>query len=100
MSHPSKRKGNAFEREIVNEAKARGMNAERAYASNGRALGQSEDVDCVVEGCRIQAKRRKVIPAYLQIPEGCDAVVFRQDRGPSLALIHLSTLLDKIEGGF
>lgn len=100
VSHPSKTKGNGFEREIVNAAKAKGLNAERAYASNGRALGQSEEVDCIVEGCRIQAKRRKALPAYLQIPDGCDAVVFRQDRGPSLALITLPALLDKLEGGW
>lgn len=100
MSHPSKTKGNSFERELVNKAKEKGLSAERAYASNGRALGESEEVDCVIEGCRIQAKRRKTLPAYLQIPEGCDAVAFRQDRGPTLVLIHLATLFDKIEGGF
>ena len=100
MSHPSKTKGNGFEREIVNIARERGLTAERAYASNGKALGESEQVDVVIQGCRIQAKRRKCLPAYLQIPEGCDAVVFRQDRGEPLALVPLETLLTLIEGGF
>jgi Holliday junction resolvase len=92
-----KRKGSAFERELVNEAKARGFEAERAYGSNGRALGESEEVDLVVQGCRIQAKRRATLASYLQIPEGADAVVFRQDRGPTLALIPWDTLLTLIE---
>ena len=56
-----KRKGSNFERELVNEAKERGLNAERAYASNGRALGEAEEVDLMVNGCRIQAKRRKAL---------------------------------------
>jgi len=100
VSHPSKRKGNSWEREIVNLARERGLEAERAYASNGRALGHSEQVDCVVQGCRIQAKRRKALPSYLQVPEGCDAVVFRQDRGEALALIPLDSLLTLIREGF
>lgn len=96
----SKNKGSEFERELVNQAKERGLDAERAYASNGRALGEVEAVDLMVNGCRIQAKRRKALASFLQIPEGADAVVFRQDRGPTLALIPWSTLLELIWEGF
>ena len=33
MSHPSKQKGNRFEREIVDKAKDRGLDAKRAWLS-------------------------------------------------------------------
>jgi hypothetical protein len=95
----NRRRGFGFEREIVNDARKRGMNAERAWGSNGKALGCAEEVDCLIEGCLIQAKRRRALPAYLQIPEGCDAVVFRQDRGETLALIPWETLLSVLKSG-
>jgi len=93
----NRNRGFGFEREIVNEAKARGLEAERAYGSNGRALGCVEQVDCVVAGCRIQAKRKRKLAAYLEIPDGCDAVVFREDRGKTFALIPWETLLSILE---
>jgi len=100
MTSPSKRKGNQFEREIVNVARARGLIAERAYASNGRALGESEAVDVVVNGLRIQAKRRAKLPQYLQIPDGADAVVVRQDRGDTLVLMRWDDVMDKLGEGW
>ena len=48
MTHPSKVKGNNYERELVKEAQAKGLEAERAYASNGKALGECEEVDLIV----------------------------------------------------
>lgn len=97
MTHPSKVKGNNYERELVKEAQAKGLIAQRAYASNGKALGECEEVDLIVEGCRIQAKRRKGLPQYLAINDGVDAVVFRQDKGESLVLIKWQDFTDKIK---
>lgn len=97
MSHPSKVKGNGFERELVDAAKEAGLDAKRAWGSNGAALGKHPEVDLVIEDWDIQAKRRKTLPAYLQIPECCDAVVFRQDRAESLVLITFREYL-KIVG--
>ena len=37
---------------------------------------------------KLQLKRRAKLPAYLQVPEQCDAVVFRQDHGESLVLVR------------
>ena len=99
MVNRSKVKGNRFEYEIVNEAKKRGLTAERAYASNGRALGEAEQVDVIIQGMRIQAKRRKSLAAYLQIPCGVDAVVFREDRGDTYVLLRWEDLLDKLKAG-
>jgi Holliday junction resolvase len=102
MAHPSKRKANRHEREIVRTAEAKGLEAERAYASNGESLGEVEACDVLVRGrdsnvmdaLRIQAKRRKSIASYLNPPEGTDAVVVREDRGENLAILPLTDLLD------
>ena len=99
MPSPSKRKGTTYERELVNEARARGLEADRAWGSNGEALGEASTVDVVVSGMRMQAKRRASVANYLGIPDGCDAVVFRQDRGPTLVLMRWEDLLDKLERG-
>ena len=100
MTHPNKRKGNRFERELVHQAQERGLAAERAYASNGRSLGEAEGVDIVVNGMRLQAKRKKRLPAYLRLGEGIDGVVFREDRGATYVLIRWEDLLDKLEEGW
>ena len=65
MSSPSKRKGNAFEREVVNQAKEFGLKSIRAYASNGMSLGEAEDVDVKIEALKGQCKRRKRIAQWL-----------------------------------
>ena len=100
MPSSSKRKGSNFERELVNCARERGLDAERAYASNGKALGHAEEVDLTVQGCRIQAKRRKKLADFLQIPEGADAVIFRQDRGKTLVLIDFEDFLRLVADGY
>ena len=88
MSHPSKLKGNRFEREIVDKAKDAGLDAKRAWGSNGIALGEHSEVDCVIDGAKIQAKVRKKLPAYLIPSKEVDSVVFKQDRGEILMLIR------------
>lgn len=92
MAHPNKIRGNALEREIVNQSKEEGLSAKRAYASDGRSLGYSEVVDCLVEDWTIQAKRRKKIAQWLY-PEyhgdDVDAVVTRMDRKEALIIMPL-----------
>jgi len=92
MAHPNKIRGNALEREIVNQSKEEGLSAKRAYASDGRSLGYSEVVDCVVEDWTIQAKRRKKIAQWLY-PEyhgdDVDAIVTRMDRKEALIVMPL-----------
>lgn len=99
MAHPSKRKGNTFERELVNEALKLGLLAERAFASNGRALGEAETVDCLIQGCRVQAKRRARISADFKVPEGADVTVFREDKGETFVLMRWSDFMSKLKGG-
>jgi hypothetical protein len=99
MTAPSKRKGNTYEYELVEEAMAAGLRAKRSWGSNGESLGYDKEVDLIVDGGhslgmqKVQAKRRAKLPAYLQIPKGCDSVVFRQDYDQSLVLIPWTTYL-------
>lgn len=90
MTHPSKRKGNAFERELVNDAKAHGVEAKRAYASNGESLGHHAEVDIVVGGHRVQCKRRARIAKDFVPSKHVDAVAIRQDRGETLVIVRWS----------
>ncbi len=89
----NKKRGSTYERKLVTLAKAAGFEAKRAYASNGEALGEVKEVDLMINGYRIQAKKRAKLPAYLDIDEGVDMVVFSRDRGPDLALIEFDSML-------
>jgi len=102
MAHPSSRKGKRFEREVVNDAEAAGLRAERAYASNGRALGESDTVDVTVEApggqtWRAQCKRRKSVASYLAPPDGADVTVIREDRAESLVVVPLDRFLSLLK---
>ena len=97
MASPSKRKGNHFERECVMLAKAFGLRSQRAWGSNGQSLGLAEDVDLVVDEWRVQAKRRKRLPRFLQIPKGCDVVVTRMDNAETLVLIPYRRFLELVK---
>ena len=79
MPSKNKARGNQLEREIVKMAQEQGLEAQRAWGSDGRSMGLDEAVDCVVEGYEIQAKRRKKIADFLKIPDCCQMVVFRED---------------------
>ena len=95
MAHPSKVKGNTFEREIVRLFESYGIDCKRAWGSNGQSLGLHEEVDCLAEGdLRIQAKRRKKIAKWLKPSEVVDAVVVREDRGETYIIIRLEEFCD------
>ena len=89
----SKRKGTAYENEIVSKLKESGFSdVKRAWGSDGRSMGEAPDVDIVADNIKIQAKRRKSIPKWLSLGH-CDIVVFREDRGLNFVI---STLDDWI----
>jgi len=99
MTHPNKRKGNAFERELVQMAKDMGLDAIRAYGSDGRSLGKSEKVDVMVGEVTIQAKKRAKIAEYIKIPSDVDMVVIRENRGKPLAIVPFEKILRLIKEG-
>lgn len=102
VTSPSKRKGNTYEREIVEACNKVGLHALRAWGSNGKAIGKPEAVDVVIATKRgdvhVQAKRRASLPQYLCIPEGCHIVVTRQDNGSSMVLCPLDWVLELLKG--
>ena len=93
MAHPSKAKGNKFERDIVNKAKEFGLESKRAYASNGESLGMHAEVDLLIKDYKIQAKIRKSIASYLLPNENVDAQIIRQDRGEAYIVLRLEDWL-------
>lgn len=99
MSNPNKIKGSNFERRLVNEAKELGMIAKRAYASNGESLGQDETVDLMIGTYRIQAKRKKALPKWLDHDmTKVDSVVFCGDRKEPMVMITWTQYLKFIKG--
>jgi Holliday junction resolvase len=97
MPSKNKRRGNDFEREVVEAAKARGIEAQRAWGSDGRSMGMHAEVDLVIKGWKVQAKRRKLFPAWLTPNENVDVQVVRKDRGQPFIVMPLDTFLDLIE---
>lgn len=95
-----KRKGYVFECELIDMAKRSGLDAERAWGSNGEALRLHPSVDCVVAGQRVQAKRRKKLPDWLVKPltEHVDCVALREDRGETVVVLRYADWLDLVAG--
>ena len=97
----SKQKGHGFERELVGTLRALGYEAERAWGSNGKALGEAEDVDVVFAGLglprkRVQAKRRAKLASYMKPSDTVDMVMMREDRGETLVVMRLEDMLDML----
>ena len=80
MPNKNKIRGNILETEVVDAFNSHHFEAERAWGSNGRALGYHEEVDVVVRdlGLTVQCKRRKALADYL-ICEHSDIVCVRRD---------------------
>ena len=97
MANPSKSKGCGFERELTQQAIESGLTAKRAWGSNGEALGCHATVDLVIEDQKLQAKRRKSVPAWLGMSEHVDAVVVRADYQEAVVLISWFDYLDYLK---
>jgi hypothetical protein len=94
MPNKSKRKGNTFERELVQQAQAAGVEAYRCWGSDGRSRGLVKDVDLVLAGSvKLQAKRKTKLPGWLGLTDGIDGVVLRQDHGESVVVLRWADYL-------
>ena len=93
MPSKSKAKGNGFEREIVQDDIDLGLEAKRAWGSNGQSLGMHEEVDVLLQGFKVQCKRRKKLSAVVQPNANVDIQIFREDRGTTMAMIPYDMLL-------
>jgi Holliday junction resolvase len=102
MPSKSKRKGNAYETELVKHLQRDGFRAVRAWGSNGKALGESEEVDLVLTDgngsrWRVQAKRRARIADYIKPPADTELVFVREDRGETLVVMSYQTLINLLK---
>jgi Holliday junction resolvase len=98
MAHPSKNKGNRFERLIVNLTKDLGIKAKRAYASDGRALGCHEEVDVLInDTIKVQCKARKRIANWMIPSKHVDIQVIKEDRGIPYAVLPYDDYLKLIQ---
>lgn len=93
MTSTSKAKGNRFERELVNKAKECGLDAKRAYASNGQSLGKTDDVDLLIQGLPFQAKCRKKIGDLYKPNDNNFGQIFKEDRGEIYVMMKFEDLL-------
>ena len=96
MASKSKSKGNTYERELVDRLSKEGYDVKRAWGSDGRSMGLTEDVDILAnkdgKSLKIQAKRRRTIPKWLAFGN-CDLVMCREDRGETIVLVKLEDWL-------
>jgi Holliday junction resolvase len=98
MAHPSKNKGNRFERLVVNITKDEGIPAKRAYGSNGKALGCHEEVDVLINNTiKVQCKTRKKIAGWMIPSEHVDIQVIKEDRGIPYAVLPYDDYLKLIQ---
>ncbi len=101
MPSRSKRKGTGFERELVQEAQAAGLDAFRCWGSDGRSRGYHKDVDLVVAGSvTVQAKRRAKLPAWLKPSDSVNATIVREDRGSAYVILPYEQWLLLLKRGF
>lgn len=102
MPSKSKRKGNVYESELVEQLDKEGISAKRAWGSNGAALGEAETVDLVFlyKGLkwRVQAKRRAKIADYMKPPDGADIVMARGDRESTLVVMPFQKFIKLLKG--
>lgn len=101
MPSKSKRKGNAFEAELVKKFEDEMFEAIRAWGSNGRSIGMHEEVDVLLRTkigeFKIQAKRRAKVTDYVKPSEHVDMVIMREDRGENLVVLRLDDLIKLIK---
>ena len=102
MSARNKQRGYELEREVVLAAEAAGLEAKRIFGSGAfkQQLGDDFAGDVVVEGLRIECKRRKngfkiIMDAFDQ--DDADIVVVRADRSPRLWVLRESVVLGLLE---
>ena len=83
----NKIKGFNYERELVKRAEKFGVEAKRAWGSNGESLGEDATVDVMIGEFRVQAKRMAKMAAKYRLNIHQDSVVFREDGSPSKSQI-------------
>ena len=104
MGHPSSDKGKRFERNLVKQFKKENLIAERMYGSDGTHVGLGKNVDIVVESSDgeqfgLQCKHFKETPKYLQLYDGTDGSVIKQDLREPVVVLSLTTFIKLLKKG-
>jgi len=98
MAHPSKRKGNSYERETVKDAQEVGIAAERTPLSGAVKGGSFEqDLTMPVRGVdrNFECKRRcSGFTQHYRWLEGNYAVIYRDDNRESLVTMRYRDFLE------
>lgn len=100
MSHPSKIKGNKFERDCCKKAELFEIPSKRAWGSDGRSMGLDAEVDIVIgdklnkDECHCQCKIRKRLPSYI-FPKTnvVDCHLIRENRGETYIVMRYDDYL-------
>ena len=102
MSARNKQRGYELEREVVVAAEAAGLEAKRVFGSGQHKVQLGDDFagDVVVEGLRVECKRRKsgfktIYDAFDQ--DDADIVVVRADRSPRIWMLREAVVLELLE---
>ncbi len=101
MGKFSRDKGANFEREVVNEAIAMGLDAKRVPLSGATSFAKGDVT--IVPGFASQPwtfelKRRKALPGWLSEALGDNAgLILRADRHDAVAVIPLRTMLELMQ---
>lgn len=104
MGKPSRDKGKAAERDVVNRFKARGIKARRLWEDSSKGGQDQGDIEIeVAVPPYIEVRRRETldIPGWLREIEGEGnerALIFRRSREDWHVAIPLSYFIDLLEG--
>jgi len=94
MPSKSKAKGNRFEYLCVQMIKDIGIEAKRAWGSNGKAMGWHEEVDILIgDDIKAQCKVRKKIANWMIPSENVDLQLIKEDRQVPYAVLPLDDFL-------
>ena len=100
MPNKSKAKGNRFERQIVETCNLHNIKAVRAWGSYGRALGEHEEVDVMINNnIKVQAKCRKKLADHIKPNENVDVQIIKEDRGQIYVVQQLDDWLLMLKEG-
>jgi len=101
VSARNKARGYELEREVVLAAEAAGLESRRIFGSGAHKAQLGEDFagDVVVEGLRVECKRRKTGAGFRLLysafeQDDADVVVVRADRAPRLYVLREGVFLD------
>jgi len=97
LAAKNKARGNRLENKVVKMMQAVGAKAVRAWGSDGRSLGLSQDVDVLMnDTVRFQCKMKKKFPKWIGVSETVDYNIIQTDHKPPQIIIPLEEWLELI----